>query len=163
MLALGCEVVAAVAAGAVGSYSRLLRAAGGAWQRERLRPSRDIFLQMSSGLIWIIYGTVRSTCECWVISMLRNQPGFGIRTGRCWRQLCRSAYTPDQWGRGVGGGGVVQEAAVSLFLALGDGFLLLATTAPTHHTQPGWNAVMKQWGQNKNMPKLKANPHILHH
>lgn len=52
MLALGCEVVAAgVAGAAVGSSSRLLRAAGGAWQRERLRPSRDIFLQMSSGLI----------------------------------------------------------------------------------------------------------------
>lgn len=51
MLALGCEAVAAGAAGAVGSSSRLLRAAGGAWQRERLRPSRDIFLQMSSGLI----------------------------------------------------------------------------------------------------------------
>lgn len=34
MLALGCGVVAAAAvAGAVGSYSRLLRAAGGAWQR----------------------------------------------------------------------------------------------------------------------------------
>lgn len=39
MLALGCEVVAV----AVGSYSRLLRAAGRALRRERMRPSRDIF------------------------------------------------------------------------------------------------------------------------
>lgn len=35
MLALGCEVEVVV----LGSYARLLRAAGGAWQRERVRPS----------------------------------------------------------------------------------------------------------------------------
>lgn len=63
----------------------------------------------------------------------------------------------------ISGGGVSKRLSCHFFLALRDCFLLLATTAPTDHTQLGWNAVMKQWGQNKNMPKLKANPHILHH
>lgn len=41
MLALGCEVEVEVVV--VGSDSRLLRAAGGAWQRVRVWPSRDNF------------------------------------------------------------------------------------------------------------------------
>lgn len=61
MLALGCEVEVAV----VGSPSRLLRAAGGAWQRERVRPSRAFFFFFPPTVIGarlnILWKAVRST------------------------------------------------------------------------------------------------------
>lgn len=169
MLALGCEVEVAV----VGSPSRLLRAAGGAWQRERVRPSRAFFfffLQLSSGPVWIFYekqSEARARAWAWASGPIDGEepsPAAAKGTGRCGRQLCGAASTLDQWGVlffCLKGCRVTFILFFFSFLALGDCFRLRATTAPTHHIQPEWNAVMKQWGQNKKCPNWRLT-HIFY-
>lgn len=66
MLALGCEVEVVVV---VGSYARLLRAAGGAWQRERVRPSGDFsfYFFCHRGLFEYFMKTSQKQARVWGI------------------------------------------------------------------------------------------------
>lgn len=170
MLALGCEVEVAV----VGSPSRLLRAAGGAWQRKRVRPSRAFFfffLQLSSRSIWIFYekqSEARAQAWAWASGPIDGEepsPAAAKGTGRCGRQLCGAASTLDQWG-------------VLFFCLKGCCVTFISFFFfPIWHWETVFfferqqrrritynrneNAVMKQWGQNKKCPNWRLT-HIFY-